>query len=80
MQDLIEIYDEKGNITKMEVVTIFRLDEYSFNYIIYKSPEDDNYFVAKYNGNNLVNLNTNLSKKELIFSNKVLKEVLTICN
>ena len=80
MQDIIEIYDENGTVTEMEVVTIFKLDEYSFNYMIYKKPEENDYYVAKYNGNNFVNLNTDLSNKELIFSNKVLKEVLKICN
>ena len=80
MKDIIEVYDEYNNVKKMEVVTIFNLDEYDFNYIIYKELDKSNYCVAKYRGNNFVNLNTDLSTTELLLCNKAFKEVIKLCN
>jgi len=35
MKDYIYVYDGNNNKIKMEVVTIFNIDKYDFNYIIY---------------------------------------------
>ena len=76
MKDYIDIYDENDNKRQMEVVTTFKLDEFDFNYIIYRELDKSHYYIAKYKGNNIVNLNTDLSNKELILCNKIFKEVL----
>ena len=76
MKDLIEVYDENNNKEEMEVVTTFKLDEYDYNYIIYRTLDQKHYYVAKYKGENIVDLNTDLSNEELILCNKVFKEVL----
>ena len=64
----------------MEVVTTFKLDEYDFNYIIYRELDMSHYYIAKYKGDNIVNLNTDLSNNELLLANKVFKEVIKSCN
>lgn len=71
MKDYIYIYDDNNNKLKMEVVLKFNIDGYKYNYIIYK--DDKDYFVAKYVGNNIVNLDTNLSKREIKFCEKMLE-------
>ena len=76
MRDYIDVYDENGQIKKMEVVTIFRLDGYDFNYIIYKEIDNSHYYIAKYMGEDIVDLDTNLSDKELKLANLVFKEVI----
>lgn len=76
MRDYIDVYDENGQIKKMEVVTIFRLDGYDFNYIIYKEIDNSHYYIAKYRGEEIVDLDTNLSNKELELANLVFKEVI----
>ena len=76
MKDYIDIYDENDNKRQMEVVTTFKLDEFDFNYIIYRELDKSHYYIAKYKGNTIVNLNTDLSNKELILCNKIFKEVL----
>lgn len=76
MRDYIDVYDENGQIKKMEVVTIFRLDGYDFNYIIYKEIDNSHYYIAKYMGEEIVDLDTNLSDKELELANLLFKEVI----
>lgn len=76
--NLIDVYE--NDIKKqMEVVTTFKLEGYNYNYIIYRELDKSHYYVAKYKGENIVNLNTDLSNSELILCNKVLKEVLKSC-
>ncbi len=71
MKDYIYIYDDNNNKLKMEVVLKFNIDGYKYNYIIYKDEKD--YFVAKYVGGNIVDLNTDLSKREIKFCEKMLE-------
>lgn len=77
MKDYIEVYDESNQVKKMEVVTIFRLDGYDFNYIIYKEIDNSHYYIAKYVGEEIVDLDTNLSEGELKLANAVFKEVVS---
>ena len=79
MKDIIEVFDENSNKKQMEVVTTFTLEEFDYNYIIYRELDGSHYYVAKYKGENMVDLNTNLSKEELILCNKVFKEVIKTC-
>ena len=76
MKSYIDIYDSNRNILKMEVVLKFNLDGYNDNYLIYKELNEDKYYIAKYNGENIVNLNTNLSINEIKLSEKILEGVL----
>lgn len=71
MKDYIYIYDSNNNKLKMEVVLKFNIDGYNSNYIIYKDSKD--YFVAKYVGDNIVDLDTNLSEKEIKFCEEMLE-------
>ena len=80
MKDIIEVFDDDNNKKEMEVVTIFTLDEFDYNYIIYRELDKSHYYIAKYKGENIVNLNTDLSNEELILCNKVFKEVIKSCN
>lgn len=74
MKDYFYIYDDKNNKIKKEAVLKFNLKGYDSNYLIYK--DEDEYFVAKYNGDKIVNLNTDLSDAEIRFCEKILKEYL----
>ncbi len=71
MKDYIYIYDDNNNKLKMEVVLKFNIDGYKYNYIIYK--DDKDYFVAKYIGDSIVDLDTNLSKREIMFCENMLE-------
>lgn len=76
MKDYIDVINDSGNTIKMEVVTIFKLNSYDFNYIIYKEIDDSHYYIGKYKGNDIVNLDTNLSSKELELANFILEGVI----
>lgn len=75
MKDFIDVYDEDGKVEKMELVLKFNLKGYSWNYIIYRDLEEKNYYIAKYNGENMVDLDTNLSDKELELAELIFKKV-----
>ena len=79
MKNYIDIIDEENNKKKMEIVTTFNLDGYSDNYIIYSELDKSHFYVAKYKDNKN-DLDTDLSNKELMLCNKVLKEVIKLCN
>lgn len=76
MKDYIYVYDENNSKIKMEVVTIFNIDKYDFNYIIYKEIDNSKYYIAKYKGENIVDLNNNLSEDEMKFANSIFKGVM----
>ena len=74
MKNYIDIYDSNKNILKMEVIMTFNLKGYSDNYLIYK--DDRKYYIAKYSGENVVNLNTDLSDGEIKLAEKILERFL----
>ena len=76
MKDYIDIYNENGTIEKMEAVTIFKLDGYDYNYIIYRTLDKKHYYVAKYIGEEIVDLNTDLSEDEMKLPNKILDSII----
>lgn len=76
MRDYIDIYNEDGTIEKMEAVTIFNLEGYDYNYIIYRTLDAKHYFVAKYIGDEIVDLDTNLSTEEMNLANKILESII----
>lgn len=75
MKDLIEITDKSGNKRQVELITKFELDGYDYNYIIYRELDGSHNYVARYKGENVVNLDTNLSKLELELAKIIFKGV-----
>lgn len=76
MRDYINVYDDNDNLIKMEVVLIFKLDGYKYNYIAYKEIDGDNIYISRYLGKNIVSLDNNLSDKEFELSQKILEGVM----
>ena len=76
MKDYIEITDQFNNKRTVEVVTTFKLKQYNSNYIIYKELDIDSYFIAKYQGEDVVDLDTNLTQEELSLIEKIFEGVL----
>lgn len=63
--DYIYIIKNNNEMEKMEVVTIYNVSNSDYNYIIYKSLDDnDNYYVGKYMGDAVNELVTDLSDEE----------------
>ena len=69
--DYIFITKDDNTIEKMEAVTIFNISNSEYNYIIYKSLENNNYYVGKYMGTDICNLDTDLTDKEMKYANGV---------
>ena len=65
MKDIIEITDKNNKKRKVELVTKFNLSGFKYNYIIYRELDKSHTYIAKYEGENIVNLNTDLSDVEL---------------
>ena len=63
-KDLIEIQDINGNKRQVELVLKFNLDCFDNNYIIYRELDYSHTYIAKYIGEDIVNLDTNLTTKE----------------
>lgn len=76
MKDYIEIENIDGTKEKMEIVSTFKLEGYEYNYIIYKTLDNTHYYIAKYKGENKVDLNTDLSEEELKLANILLKSII----
>ena len=75
MNDYIEIIDEDGKETTYEVVSTFKLEGYSSNYILYKEIDNSHLYIAKYNGTSMSDLDTNLSEEELALARGLFEEV-----
>ena len=74
--DYIYVYNEKNEEEKMEVVLIYEIPNNKYHYIIYRTMDGKNYYTGKYEGEEIVDLNTDLDSNEMEFANKVLKGVL----
>lgn len=72
-KDYIEIYDKNGNVKEMELV--FEFQNNNINYIIYKSPDNNELFAAKYQKSIDEDFDSNLSEEELKLCNKVFEEL-----
>ena len=70
--DYITVTKDNGENEKMEVVTIFNKSESDYNYIIYKSLNTNDYYTARYLGDDVVDLDTNLTDEEKAYANAVL--------
>ena len=75
MRDLIEIQDLKGNKRFVELVLKFDIEGYDYNYIIYRELDYSHTYVARYVGDEIVNLDTNLSDFEFSMARKFLEGV-----
>lgn len=73
--DYIYITDDKDNKQKMELVSTFELEGYNYKYIIYSELDKSHYYIAKYQ-DNIEDLNTNLSDKELELCNTMFEEIM----
>lgn len=65
MKDLIEITDVNNQTRQVELITIFQLENYDYNYVIYRELDNSHTYVARYKGNTITSLDTNLSEQEL---------------
>ena len=71
-KDFITIAKIDGSSEQMEVVATFKLEESSKNCIIYKSINDQKYYVASYDTDlDYSNLNTDFSESEKEQLNKI---------
>lgn len=71
----IDIYSKNGKKTVMELLLAFKLENYEYNYVIYRELDKSKTYVARYKGNQKLDLDTNLSKEELFLCNKLFMEV-----
>ena len=70
--DYINIMKSNGQNEVMEVVTIYNMSNSEYNYIIYKSLDNKEYYTGKYIGNDIVDLNTDLSEEEKVYAEGIL--------
>ena len=76
MKDYIEVYDENDNYQIMEAVCTFKLKKYeNNNYIIYTELDKSHYYLAKYDNDDISNLNTDFDDDEFDLAFNVFKEV-----
>ena len=69
--DYITVSLEDGRKEKMEVVTIYEMSNSYYHYIIYRDVQN-HYYVGKYLGEAIVELNTNLDENEMVFAQGIL--------
>lgn len=75
-RDYIEITNSNNESRKVEVVTIFQKEGTEDNYIIYKEQDNSHYYLAKYKGENIVNLETDMTEEEYQYANLIFKGVI----
>ena len=71
--DYITVTKDNGEIEAMEVVAIFNKSDSDYNYIIYKSLNGDDYYTAKYIGEEIANLDVNLDEEETKYTTGIFK-------
>lgn len=76
MKDIIEITLDDGSVKEMEIVSIFELEGYSYHYIIYSELDKSHYYIAKYMGDEIVDLSTDLSDDEMKLAKTIYEEVI----
>lgn len=75
MKDYIEVLDKNNKLKKMEIVTIFNIENYDYNYVIYTELDKSNYYLAKYRGDKIDELLSNFDEKEFEIANEIFKGV-----
>lgn len=76
MKDYINVLNDKNQVLTMEVVTTFKIDQFPFNYLIYKERDGSHFYIAKYSGTDVVELDTDFSKEELKLTNIIFEEAM----
>lgn len=75
MKDYIEITNKNNETRTVELIASFKLEGYDYNYIIYRELDKSHNYIARYKGENIVNLDTNLSALELQLAEIIYKGV-----
>lgn len=75
MKDYIEVLDKNNEYKKMEIVTVFNIEDYDYNYIIYTELDKSNYYFAKYKGDKIDKLLSDFDEKEFEIANEIFKGV-----
>jgi len=78
MKDYIEIYTEDGRKEIMEAVCKFKLKKYNYNYLIYCELDKSHYYLAKYNNEDLSDLNTDFEDTEFNLACEVFENVVNL--
>ena len=74
--DYIYIYDEFGNKRKMEIVSIFNIEDSEYSYFIYKEINNSRFYLAKYK-DDFLDVSTDISDKEYRICNTIFKGVVS---
>lgn len=74
--DYIYVYDEFNNKKKMEIVGIFNIDDFDYNYFIYKESDNSRFYLAKYK-DDFNDFSTEISDKEFSICNTIFKGVIS---
>ncbi len=74
MKDYIYIYNSLGEKEKMELVLTFKLKDVKSNYVIYKTLDGNNTYIARYK-DNIEELDTNITEKEIELIEKMLEGI-----
>jgi len=75
MKDYIYVYDKDNIKKKMEVVCTFSLPNYDYNYIIYKTLDNSHNYVARYSGNDFLNLDNSLTEEEIKLATEIFERI-----
>lgn len=75
-KDIIYIKKDNGELAIFEGVTLFKIDNSDYNYIIYRNIEQTDYYIAKYKGEKIVDLDTELTEKEIKIGEKILEGIM----
>lgn len=74
--DYIYVYDEFGNKRKMEIVSIFDIEDSEYSYFIYKETNNSRFYLAKYR-EDFLDVITDISEKEYRICNTIFKGVIS---
>lgn len=74
--DFIYIYDEFGNKRKMEIVSIFNIEDSEYSYFIYKESNNSRFYLAKYK-DSFDDVSTDISDREYKICNTIFKGVIS---
>lgn len=75
MKDIINITDKNGQTRPVELVVKFELNGFDYHYIIYRELDKSHNYIARYQGEKIVDLDSNLSEEELALAKIVYKGV-----
>lgn len=74
-QDTFKILNDKNETLTMEIINVFEINGYPYHYIIYTELDHSHYYLAKYTGENIVDLITEFDDAEFAMANEVFNKV-----